>query len=176
MQARTNRRTGSTISAVLVLIVALLLGGTALAQDATVLHNDEFGVSFTMPQEWVQAEGNDRAIFNVKHEDSQSQIEVIATELMSPDVADVFYDTFHETLTHSQFTQEDRSEATFGSHTGTLTKYRFEYAGVVLRVVVFQFTHESTAYLVVGYIKADEFETHNPAFEGAVAALAFDAN
>jgi hypothetical protein len=164
------------MAAVLILLVALLMGGTAFAQDATVLRNDEFSVSFTMPEGWVQAEGNERAIFNVKHDESQSQIEVIATELMSPDVADVFYDTFHETLTLSSFSQEERSEATYGAHTGTLTKYRFEYAGVVLRVVAFQFTQESTAYLVVGYIKADEFETHRPAFEGAVSSLAFGAN
>ncbi len=157
----------------LAVVASLSLAASALAQDDTTMSNDEFNVSLTRPEGWEAAEGNDRAIFNIKHEPSQSQIEVIATELMSADVADVFYDTFHETLEHSQFQQEERAEASYGEHTGTLTRYRFEYAGVVLRVLVFQFTRESTAYLVVGYIKEDLFDAQSPNFESAVASLSF---
>lgn len=150
-----------------------LFASIGFAQEATQ-RNEEFHVSFTDPEGWDAAEGNDRAIFNVKHEASQSQIEVIATELMSGDVADVFYDTFHETLEQSQFTQESTADRQIGAHTGKLTEYGFEYAGVSLKVVVFQFTHESTAFLVVGYIKADEYTTHRGSFDAAVGSLVFD--
>ena len=161
--------------ALLAAIVAMLfLATTALAQD-NVMRNDEFSVSLTRPEGWDVAEGNDRAIFNIKHEESQSQIEVIATELMSVDVAEVFYDTFHETLEQSQFTRETSQDQEIGGHAGKITEYGFEYAGVSLKVVIFQFTQESTAYLVVGYIKADEYEQHRASFEAAVTSLAFDS-
>lgn len=155
-------------------LILLLVAGSAFAQDNTMT-NAEFGVTMTRPEGWTEVEGNERAIFNIKHEESQSQIEVIATNLMSPDVADVFYDTFHETLEQSSFQRQSVNQQPIGDHNGKLTEYRFEYAGVVLRVVVFQFTHESTAYLIVGYIKDDEFDTHFSSFEEAVASLTFSS-
>jgi hypothetical protein len=160
-----------TISAAVALVVVLLSGG-AMAQER-VMTNTEFGVSWQRPADWTVVEGNERAIFNIKHEDSQSQIEVIATQLMSSDVSGVFYDTFHETLQQSSFQLTASQEQEIGAHRGKLSQYRFEYAGVVLRVVVFEFTHESTAYLVVGYIKDDEFDTHYASFEDAVGSITF---
>ena len=157
------------------LAALLLLAGTAFAQEAEPLHNADLGAHLAIPEGWISMDGNDRAAFNLKHEESQSQIEVIATELMSADVADVFYDTFHETLEQSGFTREASADSEVGGHGGKLTEYSFQYAGVDLKVVVFQFTQESTAYLVVGYIKADEYETHRPSFEATVGGLTFDS-
>jgi hypothetical protein len=157
------------------LALSFLLAGTAFAQDNT-LTNDRFSVSFTVPEGWGSVDGNERAIFNVKHEESQSQIEVIATELMSADVSEVFYDTFHETLVQSNFTRDDAAtspEESIGTHIGSQTQYTFDYAGVVLRVVIFQFTEGNNAYLIVGYIKDDEFDTHFTAFREAVGSLVF---
>lgn len=150
----------------------LLLASTALAQD-DLLTSSEYGVRMTRPDGWEDVEGNERAVFNIKHDDSQSQIEVIATQLMSADVATVFYDTFHETLEQSSFELQGSETQTFGEHEGDLTEYRFEYAGVALRVVIFAFTHESTAFLVVGYIKDDQYETHITSFEAAVGSIEF---
>ena len=93
--------------------------------------------------------------------------------LMSADVATVFYDTFHETLEQSNFELQRTETQTIGALEGNLTEYRFEYAGVALRVVIFEFTHESTAYLIVGYIKDDEYETHYSSFEAAVGSIEF---
>jgi hypothetical protein len=163
-----------TISAA-VALVAALLSGAAMAQTERVMNNSDFGVSWQRPSDWTVVDGNERAIFNIKHEDSQSQIEVIATQLMSSDVAGVFYDTFHETLQQSQFQLTNSTEQDIGAHRGKLSQYRFEYAGVVLRVVVFEFTHQSTAYLIVGYIKDDEFDTHYASFEEAVSSITFSS-
>jgi hypothetical protein len=156
------------------LAVALLVAGSAVAQSQdAVMTNDQLGVSWTRPDGWTAVEGNERAVFNIRDDESQSQIELIATQLMSPDVANVFYDTFHETLTQSNFQPTATTEQDIGAHHVKLTQYRFEYAGVVLRVVIFEFTHESTAYLVVGYIKDDEFDTHYASFEEAVRSITF---
>ncbi len=152
------------------LYLVAFLSQAVMAQD-NVLTNEEFGVSFTGPEGWISVEGNDRAIFNIKHEESQSQIEVIATNLMSPDVASIFFDTFHNTLTQSNFTQISQEESTQGEHTGTMTKYSFEYAGVALNVVIFQFTNETTAFLAVGYVKADEMANQEAAFNAAAASI-----
>jgi hypothetical protein len=162
-----------SIFAVLSVFAATAMAQPAEAGGAAVMHNDQFDVSFTRPEGWTVVEGNDRAIFNIKHEESQSQIEIIATQLMSADVANVFYDTFHETLEQSHFARQSVNPTDIGSHSGKLTEYTFEYAGVELKIVVFQFTHETTAYLVVGYIKADEYEALMPAFNEAVISLTF---
>ncbi|MBN1946079.1 MAG: hypothetical protein JW797_10405 [Bradymonadales bacterium] len=156
------------------IITLLWLANLAIAQQP-VLNNDQFGVGITLPEGWSEVEGNERAIFNFKHEESQSQIEIIATQLMSTDVANVFYDTFHETLEQSNFERQNVASETIGAYTGTLTHYLFAYAGVQLKIVVFQFTRESTAYLVVGYIKADEFDALFPGFQAAVSNLTFQS-
>jgi hypothetical protein len=155
------------------LYLVAFLSQTVMAQD-NVMTNEEFGVSFTGPEGWVSVEGNDRAIFNIKHEESQSQIEVIATNLMSPDVASIFFDTFHNTLTQSNFTQISQEESARGEHTGTMTTYSFEYAGVALNVVIFQFTNETTAFLIVGYVKADEMVNQEAAFNAVAASISLN--
>ena len=113
----------------------LVCTSSVFAQD--VVSNDEFSVSVTRPAEWTDVDGNDRAVFNFKHEESHSQIEVIGTRLMTEDVADVFFETFHETLRNSEFLMVGTpSDASYGEHAGTETTYTFTHSGVTLKVAV----------------------------------------
>lgn len=156
------------------LLVALLLASPAMAQDSRPVENDEFGVSITPPAKWEVTPGNDKAVASFKHKGSQSQIEVVGTKLMTPDVADVFFDTFHKTLTESNFEAIGSPEDTkLGEASGKLTRYKFTHSGVTLEIVVFQFLRDSTAWLAVGYMQDTEAKDYMDDFKSVVQNMKF---
>lgn len=145
-------------------VFAFVFAAPAFAQQKVT--DEAFGVSTVVPEGWTTVEGNERAVFNFKEEESQSQIEIIGTRLMTADVADVFFDTFHETLENSGFTRQEGSgeEVTIGGHTGKRSRYSFTHTGVTLTVPVFQFVQDSVAWLVVGYIQEDLADQYEDVF------------
>src|SRR6056297_1408761 len=102
-------------------LIALLFTSTAVAQDAQPIENEEFGVTITPPAKWEVTQGNDKAVASFKHKGSQSQIEVVGTKLMTPDVADVFFQTFHKTLMESNFEELKSEEVEIAGTKGTQT-------------------------------------------------------
>lgn len=156
------------------LLVVMTVSATAFAQDAPApVENEEFGVSVTPPAKWEVTQGNDKAVANFKHRGSQSQIEVVGTKLMTSDVADVFFKTFHKTLKESNFEETKKEETTLGDHKGTQTSYKFTHSGVTLEVVIFQFLRENTAWLVVGYMQDVDKDKYLGDFESVVKNIKF---
>lgn len=143
--------------------------GTAVAQQN--ITSAQFNATITMPEGWVQVDSNERAVFNFRNDESQAQVEVIATELMTPDVADVFFDTFHNALTASEFRQSGREEKSYGGFTGAETIYTFEHSGVTLKVAVFQFTQQSNAWIVVSYVPGEQFDAFATTWQGLIGSL-----
>lgn len=153
------------------LVFALfLVAAPAFAQDT--VSAEEFGVTVAVPTGWEVVEEDDRAVFNFRHED-HSQIEVIGNQLMTADVADVFFTHFHDTLQSSDFVQVGREDKQIGEFSGTETIYTFEHTGVSLKVSVFQFVRDTTAWLAVGYMQAEVFDAHSEEFRGVVSGLTF---
>lgn len=157
---------------VAILLLVLSFSATAVAQD-DVVENEEFGVTVTPPDAWEVEEGDEKAIANFSHPDSQSQIQVIGTQLMNSEVADVFFDTFHTTLTESDFEKTNEEETTIGDFEGTATTYEFSHSGVTLSVEVFQFLREDTAWLAIGYMQSDNLEQHQSAYTSVIESLEF---
>jgi hypothetical protein len=154
-------------------LVMLLTASTVMAQEAQPVENEEFGVTITPPAKWEVTPGNDKAVASFKHKGSQSQIEVVGTKLMTPDVADVFFNTFHKTLTESNFEQSSQEETDIGDLSGTQTVYKFTHSGVTLEVVIFQFVRESSAWLAVGYMQDSEKDEYIGDFQSVVENMAF---
>lgn len=150
-------------------LLTLLLALPALAQE--VVRNDSLNASVTQPAGWSAVDGSDRTTFNFRHPDSQSQIEVIGTQLITADVAEVFFNTFHETVRGAEFLNPRQEERTYGRRTGTQTTYQFTHSGVELRILVFQFVENDVAWLVVGYLPVDSVEEQTPVFGEVVASL-----
>ena len=163
----------------LTLLSCALLSTPLLAQDApakeqgNVVKNEEFNVTITPPAKWEPAPGTDKAVANFKHADSQSQIEVVGTRLMTPNVATVFFDTFHKTLKESNFEQKTQEAQKIGELEGTFTNYKFTHSSVTLDVLVYQFTKDNTAWLVVGYMQESEREKYLADFKSVVSSMAF---
>ncbi len=156
-------------------LIALLFASSAWAQDAQPIENEEFGVTITPPAKWEVTQGNDKAVASFKHKASQSQIEVVGTKLMTPDVADVFFKTFHKTLTESNFEQTSQEETTISGLEGTQTTYKFTHSGVTLEVVIFQFIKDSSAWLAVGYMQDTEKKEYMDDFTSVVENMKFAA-
>ncbi|MFP4598481.1 MAG: hypothetical protein ACLFVJ_09520 [Persicimonas sp.] len=156
-----------------VVLVALLMASTAVAQDSQPIENEEFGVTITPPAKWEATQGNDKAVASFKHKGSQSQIEVVGTKLMTPDVADVFFNTFHKTLKESNFEQTNQEDTTIGDFEGSQTSYKFTHSGVTLEVVIFQFVRENSAWLAVGYMQDTEKDEYMDDFESVVDKMSF---
>ena len=158
----------------MILMLALSLSSSAFAQDAKQVKNDDFGLTVKAPEKW-EVQSSDKAVANFKHKSSQSQIEVIGTKLMSKDVADVFFKTFHKTLKESKFEQLEQTELTIGAQKGTQTNYKFMHSGVKLEVVIFQFIQDSSAWLVVGYMQDSDKDKYYGDFKTVVESMKFEA-
>lgn len=155
-------------------LLALLVSPALFAQEGGKTVTDEqFGVEISPPAKWEVAQGSDKSVANFKHNGSQSQIEVVGTKLMTEDVSDVFFDTFHKTLAESDFKKIDQSSATVGGHEGTKTTYEFKHSDVTLNVVVFEFLRDSTAWLVVGYMQDVEAEKYVSDFNAVIESMKF---
>lgn len=154
-------------------LMALLFSSAAYAQEGESVTSEEFNVEITPPAKWEATQGNDKAVANFKHSGSQSQIEVVATKLMTKNVAEVFFETFHKTLTESDFKKVSQAENSIGELDGTQTTYKFEHSGVTLEVVIFEFLRQDTAWLVVGYMQDVEKDKYVEDFKQVVENMKF---
>ena len=152
--------------------LALGAGGAAVAQDKVT--SEEHNVEISKPNGWEQTSGNEKAVAVFTHNATQSQIEIVPTKLMTKDVSDVFFNTFHKTLTESNFEQVGApKDETKGGQAGKHTVYKFTHSGVELKVHVFGFTRETTSWLVVGYMQAAEETTIMDAFNKTLESMTF---
>jgi hypothetical protein len=154
-------------------VIGLFTVGSLATASAQDIINEEHGVTIQPPKDWEETRGNEKAVAVFTHPSTQSQIEVVPTKLMTADVADVFFSTFHKTLTESNFTGSASEDKTYGTVSGKLYTYSFSHSGVNLEVRVFQFVKDTTAWLIVGYMQKEESADVLPAFEGTIEKLTF---
>ncbi len=144
------------------------------AQDGKAVANADYKVEVAKPKNWEQSTGNEKAVAIFTDPKTQSQIEVVPTKLMTPDVSDVFFETFHKTLTESNFNKDgETKQQKIGDYEGKLTAYNFSHSGVTLRVHVFSFVRESTAWLVVGYMQDNVQKDIEPQFRWTIENMKF---
>ena len=127
----------------------------------------------TIPAGWEALEGNERAVFNFKETNGFAQVEIIATPMLTPEASTTFFDTFHTTLTEAEFVQTGSQDATYGAFSGRETVYQFAHTNTTLKVVVFQFVNENTAWLVIGYMQETSFDQQLPVFQSVAQSLTF---
>lgn len=163
-----------TVRFLIIMLLTLSISAVAVAQDGEPVVDDEFGVTVSPPDAWDVLTDDDSAVANFKHDESQSQIQVIATPLMNDEVADVFFDTFHSTLEESDFEETTREDATIGPFEGTSITYQFTHSGVTLEVKVFEFMHADTAWLAIGYMQDDEADEYAEAYYSVIENMSFE--
>ncbi len=150
------------------------LSATAAAQDENKITNEEHGVELQKPKGWEENSGNEKAVAVFIEPKSQSQIEIVPTRLMTADVAEVFFGTFHKTLTESTFEKiGETTDKEYGGNKAQETTYRFTHSGVTLKVYVVSFIRDTTAWLVVGYMQDKEESKIKPQFEALINGMVF---
>jgi len=138
--------------------------------------NQDLGIAIEPPANWVAVEvtGSAKTLASFIHPESQSQIEVIGTPLMNSEVADIFFDTFRDSLKNAEFVElKAPSEQTIGTLRGNQSEYTFEHTGILLSVVVFSFIKDDAAFLVVGYFKEDERSKFDGVMKRVIENLTF---
>lgn len=144
--------------------------GTTLAFAQTQVSGAN-GVQVTRPAGWDDAQGNDRATFTFREATTNSQIEIVSTPLLTADVKDVFYNTFHDALKAANFVLSTQGAKTYGTHEGNESIYTFEHSGAALTVAIFEFVAGNTAWIVVAYVGTDSFDQLRPAYEQVASTL-----
>lgn len=155
--------------ALAMLTLSVPVAGFAAASET--VQNERFGIELERPSEWVDSGGSDRALFTFLHEPSQSRIEVIGTELITADVAGIFYEAFHEVLRASGFESTGSEDRDYNNNAGQLSSYSFNHAGVTLSVKVFQFERQDVAWLMVLYAEESQIEALEPVFGQLIASF-----
>lgn len=164
-----------TFVMLLALVLSITFVQTAIAQES--IKNSEYKVEIKKPEQgWEEASGNEKAIAVFTHASTQSQIEIVPTKLMTADVADVFFSTFHKTLEESNFKKVEGQEKdeTIGTVAGKHSVYKFTHSGVVLSVHVFGFVQDATAWLVVGYMQSDDEANVLKSFNWTIENMKFE--
>ena len=156
---------------IVIVLLTIAVSATAFAEP---VEDEEFGVTITPPDAWEVQTDDDKAVANFKHPGSQSQIQIIGTQLMNEEVSDVFFDTFHKTLTESNFEVIEESDRSYGEFEGKATDYEFTHSGVTLVVTVFEFLQDDTAWLAIGYMQDEERDEHQQDYEAVVENITFD--
>jgi hypothetical protein len=180
MKRSLLRSLGSALAGLM--LAAALVGGAAVVAPSAAfaqeekINNAEYGVEIGKPKGWEQSTGNEKAVAIFTDPKTQSQIEVVPTKLMTADVADVFFSTFHKTLTESNFQKDgDTQQQKIGEFDGKLTVYKFTHSGVTLHVHVFSFVRDSTAWLVVGYMQDSAEADGKAQYKMLIESLKFKA-
>lgn len=174
MKPFVTKRSGLMVA----IVLSLVFTSTQLfAQaDGQPVVNDLLGVTVSPPDGWelVKLPGNDKSIASYRHAESGSQLEVIGTKLINSDMTQVFFDTFHQSLLGADFVEFSQATDTkIGTMDGKQTEYSFEHTGLKLRVVVFSFTQDDSAFLVIGYFEDEKRDTYYESLKKLVEQLKF---
>lgn len=173
MHLQINRFFALALAALLALAAFSATPQSALAQDNKLA--EQYGVEVTQPEGWEKSSGNEKAVAVFTEPKTQSQFEVVPTKLMTADVSEVFFNTFHKTLTESTFERvgEPSTKELFGDKNAKETIYKFNHSGVTLKVHVVSFLRGTTAWLVVGYMEEKEEGNIKPLFDSMITNLKF---
>lgn len=152
----------------LLFVVATATASLAVAQTQV---SSASGATTVRPANWEDAVGNDRGTFTFREPETNAQIEVISTSLLTADVKDVFFNTFHDGLKAAGFVQKSQEDKSYGNHAGLLTEYNFDHSGAALIVSVFEFMIGNNAWLVVAYSGDDSADRIRAPFEEVAASL-----
>lgn len=157
-----------------VLLLMISMSAVAVAQEGDPIVDEDLGIEVWPPDAWDDTSDEDSAVANFKHDDTKSQIQLIATPLMNDEVADVFFETFHSTLQDSAFEEQSREDKGVGDLEGTAVDYAFEHSGVTLQIKVFEFLHDDTAYLAIGYLQDEGADDQIEAYQSVLENISFE--
>lgn len=170
-----------------ILLVGFSLSSTAFAQDeksekdtpdmrAKVIKDAESGSAVTRPEGWVQGKSG-KGVLATFHAagDKKAQIEVRHSPHVKEKQGEIFFASFHSSLQKAGFTRDEVREAqTYGGKEGVETEYKTTSEKRKFRMLVWQYHHDDSAYLVVGFFPDKGRDKYYSAFQEVITSLEVD--
>ena len=155
----------------LVLIALTLVTGHAWADDKDVVDTGK-GLKFEKASGWAQAPNKKGVVAALSAAgDEQSQIEFRWAEVDSKK-AKQYFNSFHASLVGAKLKKiGEAQKKTFGSVAGTLTEYEATGKSGTTRVLVFQFSKDGAAWLVVGMFDGTKRDAYLADLEKILATI-----
>lgn len=170
-----------------ILLLGVSLSAPAFAQDgssdddtpkmrAKVLKDSESGSEVTRPDGWVQGKSGKGVLATFYAAgDKKSQIEVRISPHVKKKQGEIFFASFHSSLQKAGFTRDElREKQTYDGKTGVETEYQTTSKERKFRLIVWQYHHDDSAYLVVGFFPAKERDNYYRDFQTTIKSLKVD--
>lgn len=162
-------------------LIMLAVSVTAHAQDdeerpdmrAKIVVDEANGAEFTRPEGWVSGEAGKgvAAVFRAAG-DSEAQIEIRVSPHVKPDQSDYFFTSFHSNLQKAGFEkQEVREGADYGDKKGFETEYETSSKKRQFRLIVWQYHHNESAFIVVGFFPSNARDRYYSDFQEIIEKM-----
>ncbi|MFW6058023.1 MAG: hypothetical protein ACOC9W_04125, partial [Persicimonas sp.] len=143
---------------------------------AKIVIDEANGAQFTRPEGWVSGEAGKgvAAVFRAAG-DRETQIEIRVSPHVKPDQSDYFFTSFHSNLQKAGFEkQEVRKDADYGDKKGLETEYETSSKKRKFRLIVWQYHHDESAFIVVGFFPSDARERYYPDFQEIIEQMVLE--
>src|SRR5690554_3740661 len=170
-----------------ILLMGFSLSTSALAQDkksdsdtpemrAKVITDSESGSSVTRPDGWVQGKPG-KGVLATFHAagDKKAQIEVRLSPHVKDQQGEIFFASFHSSLQKAGFTRDEvRPKTSYGGKMGVETEYKTTSKKQQFRMIIWQYQHGDSAYLIVGFFPEKGRDKYYSDFQQVIASLKVD--
>jgi|GEM_PF-6817451 len=172
---------------VMILLVGFSLSTNAFAQDkepegdapdmrAKVITDSESGSAVTRPDGWVRGKSG-KGVLATFHAagDKKAQIEVRLSPHVKDNQGEIFFASFHSSLQKAGFTRDEvRGEQSYGGKMGVETEYKTTSKKQQFRMIIWQYQHGDSAYLIVGFFPEKGRDKYYSDFQQVIASLKVD--
>lgn len=172
---------------VMILLAGLSLSPVAFAQDkesegdssgmrAKVITDSDTGSAVTRPDGWVRGKAGKGVVASFHAAgDKKAQIEVRLSPHVKDKQGEIFFASFHSSLQKAGFTRDEvRAEQSYGGKTGVETEYKTTAKKQEFRMIIWQYQHADSAYLVVGFFPEKGRDKYYSDFQQVIASLEVD--
>lgn len=155
-----------------ILLLLLLLSPPAFADDPDLVDTKQ-GLTYTKPAGWVIAPAKKGAVSALRAAgESKSQIELRYAKITGTHAVS-YFSTFHSSLVRGKLARVGEGEAkTYGELKGKLTEYTMGVGDKQRSLVVFEFTTDVGAWLVIGMFDAGRRDEDLVALEKLLGGVA----
>ena len=147
----------------------------APAMRATELTDEDSGTVVERPEGWVAGKSGKGVIATLRPAgDSKAQIEVRVSSHVKPKQAEFFFTSFHSNLQKAGFSKKEVEEsAVYGDKKGIETEYETTTKKRNFSLIVWQYQHKDSAYLVVGFFPEKKRDQYYDDFKTVIENLSF---
>jgi hypothetical protein len=151
-------------------------GSLALSESGDRLALADEGLTAYKPDGWVRSEPPTGAVLTLRAAGREKvRLEVRVERDLGSDDREQFFSSFHAKLLAAGFRRSSRTDqVTYDDRTGVQTVYDARSGQTPYRLVIWQVSVETSAWMVVGFFPEARWSTYMETFQGFARALQFE--